>query len=205
MKRRPEELVLAVEESHGVIFLPHILDKDAAPACMYLAGLHQRLRGEGRTLLDYYVSILEELGGFDTVNRSIMMAGASGMERKDRIMTWLREIARPARWVGTRCAASSTTGTKSAVRTAGQRERAAAAQRGPARHRSVRGHGAALGHRAEAQVLLSAPARKPDQLRVGGPAQRYEPARPSTAAQPCAPRRMRPPGRSTTICCRRSV
>jgi phosphoglucomutase len=91
VRRRPEELVLAAEESHGVIFLPHILDKDAAPACMYLAGLYQRLRGEGRTLLDYYVSILEELGGFDTVNRSIMMAGASGRERKDRIMSWLRQ------------------------------------------------------------------------------------------------------------------
>ncbi len=90
IRRRPDELVLAAEESHGVIFLPHILDKDATPACMYLAGLYQRLRLEGRTLLDYYVSMLEELGGFDTVNRSIMMAGASGMERKDRIMAWLR-------------------------------------------------------------------------------------------------------------------
>jgi phosphoglucomutase len=90
VRRRPEELVLAAEESHGVIFLPHILDKDAAPACMYLAGLYQRLRGEGRTLLDYYVAILTELGGYDTVNRSVMMAGASGMERKDRIMAWLR-------------------------------------------------------------------------------------------------------------------
>jgi phosphoglucomutase/phosphomannomutase len=90
IQRRPEELVLAAEESHGVIALPNILDKDAAPACMYLAGLYQRLRSEGHTLLDYYVSILEELGGFETVNRSIMMAGAAGMERKDRIMAWLR-------------------------------------------------------------------------------------------------------------------
>ena len=90
VKRRPEELVLAAEESHGVIALPHILDKDATPACMYLAGLYQRLACQGRTLLDYYVGILEQLGGFDTVNRSIMMAGASGMQRKDRIMAWLR-------------------------------------------------------------------------------------------------------------------
>ncbi len=98
IRRRPEELVLATEESHGVIFLPHIRDKDATPACMYLAGLYQRLRTQGRTLLDYYVSILEQLGGFDTVNRSIMMAGASGMERKDRIMGWLRES--PPRTLG---------------------------------------------------------------------------------------------------------
>ncbi len=91
VRRRPEELVLAAEESHGVIVLPHILDKDSAPACMYLAGLYQRLASEGRNLLDYYVAILEELGGFDTVNRSIMMAGAAGMERKDRIMESLRK------------------------------------------------------------------------------------------------------------------
>jgi hypothetical protein len=65
---------------------------------MYLAGLYQRLRLEGRTLLDYYVAILEQLGGFDTVNRSIMMAGASGMERKDRIMRWLRDT--PPRTLG---------------------------------------------------------------------------------------------------------
>jgi phosphoglucomutase/phosphomannomutase len=94
--RRPEELVLAAEESHGVIALPHILDKDATPACLFLAGLYQRLAAEGRTLLDYYVGILEQLGGYDTVNRSIMMAGASGMERKDRIMAWLRATP-PAR------------------------------------------------------------------------------------------------------------
>jgi phosphoglucomutase len=99
VKRRPEELVLAAEESHGVIALPHILDKDATPACMYLAGLYQRLAAEGRTLLDYYTGILEQLGGFDTVNRSIMMAGAVGMQRKDRIMSWLRDTP-PAQLAG---------------------------------------------------------------------------------------------------------
>ena len=87
----PERLVLAAEESHGVIMLPSIRDKDASPACMILAALHQRLRGEGRTLLDYYVEILERLGGYDNVNRSIMMIGAEGMLKKDRIMASLRE------------------------------------------------------------------------------------------------------------------
>ena len=92
IRRRPNELVIAAEESHGVINLPHILDKDATPACMFLAGLYQRLakQGDGQTLLDYYIHILEQLGGYDTVNRSIMMAGAAGMERKDKIMAWLR-------------------------------------------------------------------------------------------------------------------
>ncbi len=91
IKRRPEELVLAAEESHGVIVLPTIMDKDSAPACMFLAGLYQRLQAEGKTFLDYYIHILEELGGYETVNRSITMAGASGMIRKEQIMGALRK------------------------------------------------------------------------------------------------------------------
>jgi phosphomannomutase len=83
-------LVLAAEESHGVIMLPGIRDKDASPACMYLAALHQRLRAEGRNLLDYYSDILERLGGYDNANRSITMIGAEGMLKKDRIMASLR-------------------------------------------------------------------------------------------------------------------
>lgn len=86
----PQQLVLAAEESHGVMLLPSIRDKDSAPACMFLAALYQRLQKEGRTLLDYYVQILEELGGYADVNRSIMMAGAEGSLKKDRIMEFLR-------------------------------------------------------------------------------------------------------------------
>ncbi len=95
---RPEDLVLAAEESHGVIVLPTILDKDSTPACMYLAGLYQRLAAEGKNLLDYYTDILEEVGGYETVSRSIMMAGAAGMLRKDQIMASLR--TNPPRVVG---------------------------------------------------------------------------------------------------------
>ena len=88
-----DQLVLAAEESHGVILLPGIRDKDAAPACMLLAALHQRLRSQGRTLLDYYAAILEELGPYDNFNRSIVMGGAEGILKKDRIMASLREDA----------------------------------------------------------------------------------------------------------------
>lgn len=88
---RVEDLVLATEESHGVLVVPDIRDKDATPACLYLAALYQILRLEGRTLLDYYVEIVEEMGEFDTVNRSIMMLGAEGMTKKERIMASLRD------------------------------------------------------------------------------------------------------------------
>lgn len=86
----PSALVLAAEESHGIMVVQSIRDKDSTPACMYLAGLYQRLRREGRTLLDYYAAILEELGGYAEANRSIMLAGAAGVEHRDRIMNHLR-------------------------------------------------------------------------------------------------------------------
>ncbi|MFI5306025.1 MAG: hypothetical protein ACHQ53_01655 [Polyangiales bacterium] len=89
--RRPDELVLAAEESHGVILLPGIRDKDAAGACMILAALHQRLAAQDENLLDYYAEIIERVGAYDNVNRSIMMAGAEGVRRKDLIMAALRE------------------------------------------------------------------------------------------------------------------
>jgi phosphomannomutase len=87
----PRELVLAAEESHGVMLLPQIRDKDSTPGCMYLAALYQRLRREGRTLLDYYAQILEELGGYAEVNRSIMLSGAEGTLKRDRVMASLRQ------------------------------------------------------------------------------------------------------------------
>ena len=94
----PEQLVLAVEESHGGMLIPHIKDKDAAPACLYFATLYQQLRQEGKTLLDYYIHILEELGGYADVNRSIMLRGAEGVLRRDRLMRSLRDT--PPRQLG---------------------------------------------------------------------------------------------------------
>jgi hypothetical protein len=41
--------------------------------------------------LDYYIRILEELGGYDNVARSITLTGAGGMLKKERIMASLRQ------------------------------------------------------------------------------------------------------------------
>jgi len=87
---RPESLVLATEEAHGVMLTPTIRDKDSAPACMFLAALHQKVRQEGRNLLDYYIEILERLGGYADTGRSIVMTGAEGGIQRDRIVASLR-------------------------------------------------------------------------------------------------------------------
>ncbi len=91
VKCTPDKLVLATEESHGVIVDPSIRDKDATPACMYLAALYQRLRRQGRNLHDYYVQILDHVGPHADFNRSIMMSGADGVFKRDRIMGSLRQ------------------------------------------------------------------------------------------------------------------
>ena len=41
--------------------------------------------------MDYYVGILEQLGGYADVGRSIAMAGAGGVSRRDRLMASLRD------------------------------------------------------------------------------------------------------------------
>jgi phosphomannomutase len=67
-----------------------IRDKDSAPACMFLAALYQKVRLEGRNLLDYYIEILEKLGGYADTGRSIVMTGAEGEIQRDRIVASLR-------------------------------------------------------------------------------------------------------------------
>ncbi|MEM7206668.1 MAG: hypothetical protein AAF434_02475 [Pseudomonadota bacterium] len=91
VKSTPSDLVLAAEESHGVIVGPWIMDKDATGACIYLASLYQQLKAENKTLLDYYKQLLGEVGGFDSAARSIVMSGAEGVAKRDSIMAALRE------------------------------------------------------------------------------------------------------------------
>jgi phosphoglucomutase/phosphomannomutase len=87
---RPESLVLATEEAHGLMLTSAIRDKDSAPACMFLAALYQKVWQEGRNLLDYYIEILENLGGYADTGRSMVLTGAEGGIQRDRIIASLR-------------------------------------------------------------------------------------------------------------------
>src|SRR5205807_2473188 len=49
----PEDLVIACEESHGILVTPKIRDKDAAGAAMLMAELTLDQKRQGRTVLDY--------------------------------------------------------------------------------------------------------------------------------------------------------
>jgi phosphomannomutase len=85
-----DDVVFAAEESHGLMLNPGIRDKDAAPAALLLAVLHRRLAAEGKTIRDYYVAILDELGGHAEAARSLVMTGEKGVENTTKTMASLR-------------------------------------------------------------------------------------------------------------------
>ncbi len=93
-----DDVVFAAEESHGLMLSPAIRDKDAAPAALLLGILHRRLAAERRTIRDYYVSILDQLGGHAEAARSLVMTGEKGVENTTKTMASLR--AEPPNEIG---------------------------------------------------------------------------------------------------------
>lgn len=87
---RPADVVFAAEESHGVMLIPRVREKDAAPAGLLLAALAARLRGQGRNLVDYYCDVLEDVGAHADAARAIVLPGTRGAADRNRLMTSLR-------------------------------------------------------------------------------------------------------------------
>jgi phosphoglucomutase/phosphomannomutase len=87
---RPDDLVLAAEESHGILTVPQIRDKDATSAAIYLAALHLRMAREGRSLLDYLEDILDRFGIYGELGRSIVLRGGKGVQAIEDLMASIR-------------------------------------------------------------------------------------------------------------------
>ena len=85
-----EDLVLGAEESHGVLIVGSMRDKDATSGAIPLVELYDRLKREGTTLFDYYLKVLEIYGGYAEVARSAVMAGETGTRHITEIMDSVR-------------------------------------------------------------------------------------------------------------------
>ena len=87
----PAELILAGEESHGVLLTPLIRDKDAAGGALVLCELVSQLRMEGRYLPEYLDDLSMACGNYQNLARSVVMRGMRGATLLEKMMRSLRE------------------------------------------------------------------------------------------------------------------
>lgn len=114
----PDHFVFGTEESHGYLAGTHVRDKDASVAALLMAEQAAVLKAAGRTPHEKLDDLFLQHGCHQERQISIMLPGASGMDRMKEIMATLR--ARPPRTLGgldvvrTRDQASLTTWTPDA-------------------------------------------------------------------------------------------
>jgi phosphoglucomutase/phosphomannomutase len=95
----PADLVIATEESHGIMAMPQVRDKDAAAACLLLAELALDEKRQGRTLLEYLTSMHRKFGYHRCEVRNLIMPGIEGKQNMARMLDRLRE--QPPATIGT--------------------------------------------------------------------------------------------------------
>jgi phosphoglucomutase len=87
----PEDFVLAVEESHGVLVTPHIRDKDAAGAALLMAELALDQKRRQQTVVDYVERLAREFGYYRNEGVSVFMRGLEGKQQMARMLDRLRQ------------------------------------------------------------------------------------------------------------------
>jgi phosphoglucomutase len=90
IKGTPEDFVIAVEESHGILVTPHIRDKDAGASALLLAELALEQKRKGQSVLDYLERLGREFGHFCNAGEAVFMRGLEGKEKMARMLDRLR-------------------------------------------------------------------------------------------------------------------
>jgi phosphoglucomutase/phosphomannomutase len=93
VRARPEDLVIATEESHGILAMPQIRDKDAGAACLLLAELALWLKRHGTTMIDALDGLGRQFGYFRNELINIVMPGLEGKQDMARMLGRLRSEA----------------------------------------------------------------------------------------------------------------
>jgi phosphoglucomutase/phosphomannomutase len=86
----PEDLVIACEESHGILVTPKIRDKDAAGAALLLAELALEQQRHNRTTLPYLDDIYRQFGYFRNDGVPLVMTGIQGKQNMIRMLDAMR-------------------------------------------------------------------------------------------------------------------
>ena len=102
-KGEADRFVFGFEESHGYLVGTYARDKDAAPAAVLLCELAAKLKKDGKTIVDYLNSIYEEYGYYRNFQSSIILQGAEGSAKIEKIQKALRKKP-PSEIGGYKCA-----------------------------------------------------------------------------------------------------
>jgi phosphoglucomutase len=86
----PSDYVIGGEESHGVLAMPQLRDKDAASACLLLAELALDCKRRGQTLVQHLDGLFRQFGYFRNELRNLMLPGLEGKTRLTKMMDRLR-------------------------------------------------------------------------------------------------------------------
>ncbi|GIW42283.1 MAG: phosphomannomutase [Candidatus Binatia bacterium] len=97
----PEDFLLGVEESHGVLASPALRDKDAAGAALLLGELLSEAKDEGRTAPELLEDLYRRYGYFAQASYSLVLEGVTGLARIEEAMRLLRS-APPSEIAGRR-------------------------------------------------------------------------------------------------------
>lgn len=84
------DLVIAGEESHGVLLTPKIRDKDAAGGALMLCELLSQLRSQNKYLPEYLDALALKCGNHQNAARSVVMRGIRGVALLADMMQSLR-------------------------------------------------------------------------------------------------------------------
>jgi phosphoglucomutase/phosphomannomutase len=90
VRATPDDLVIACEESHGILVTPKIRDKDAGGSALLMAELALDQKRQGRSVLDYLESIFRQFGYFRNEVVMVSMPGIQGKQQMARMLDLLR-------------------------------------------------------------------------------------------------------------------
>jgi phosphoglucomutase/phosphomannomutase len=90
VRGKPEDFVIACEESHGILVTPKIRDKDASGAALLLAELALDQKRHNQTVLDYLNGIYRRFGYFKNEGVPVVMTGIQGKQNMVKMLDALR-------------------------------------------------------------------------------------------------------------------
>jgi phosphoglucomutase/phosphomannomutase len=86
----PADFIIGGEESHGILAMPQLRDKDAASAALLLAELALDCKRFGRTVPEYLEELYRRYGYFRNELRNLYLTGLEGRQQMLRMMESLR-------------------------------------------------------------------------------------------------------------------